>query len=68
MLALVVALLASVTACLPQAKEGDRCNNPGETRVEGNDVFQCTKVPGETEKNFFGKEFPVSRWRKLKLG
>lgn len=62
---LVVGLLFSLTACLPQARDGDKCNNPGETRVEGNDVFKCITIPGETQENFFGKEFPVARWKRL---
>lgn len=66
-IALAVGLLLSLTACLPQAKENDKCNNPGETRVEGQDVFKCVTVPGETQKNFFGKEFPVARWQKLEV-
>lgn len=60
-----VGLAFSLTACLPQAREGDRCNNPGENRVEGQDVFKCVIVPGETQKNLFGQEFQVYRWKKL---
>ena len=60
-----VGLMFSLTACLPQAREGDDCNNPGETRVEGNDVFKCLEVPGEFDENFWGKKFPAARWKKL---
>lgn len=66
-LALAVGLVVSLTACLPQAREGDKCNNPGETRVEGQDVYKCLTIPGEMQKNFFGKQFPVARWKKMEV-
>jgi hypothetical protein len=62
---LVVALLFGATACLAEIKAGDKCNHPGETRLQEKTVFRCDVVPGETQKNFFGKEFPVSRWVQL---
>lgn len=62
---LVVVLLFGTTACLGEVKAGDKCNNPGEHRLEGKVTFRCDVVPGEMQRNFFGKEFPVARWVKL---
>lgn len=62
---MAVLLLLSLTACLGETKAGDKCNHPGETRLQDKTVFRCDVVPGETQKNFFGKEFPVARWKQL---
>lgn len=61
---LAVVLLFSTTACLGSINAGDKCNNPGEHRLQEKVTYRCDQT-GETQQNFFGKEFPVSRWVKL---
>lgn len=66
---LAVGLVLSLAACdiVNPIKAGDKCNHPGETRLQEKTVFRCDVVPGEIQKNFFGKEFPVSRWVQLEV-
>ena len=64
-LVMAVVVLLGTTACLPKVKDGDDCNNPGEVRLEGKEVFRCMEVPGEFDENFWGKKFPASRWKKM---
>src|SRR5688500_12454766 len=64
---LVAGLVLSLAACnlVNPIKANDKCPHPGEHRLQENVTDRCDVIPGEMQKNFFGKEFPVSRWVKL---